>query len=280
MTTSPAASSGCSRTGTATTSGSSTSPAAGDYEASYLVDRLSRARRGTRSARASWWCARWATAATGPATSCRPRASRRSSAWAGSTTSANPAWGGSLPYRSSYGPTVDGLQKPEVITLADWIAAPDPPGHAHRQAGRAPGRLDAAPDSRARRGSLEEHAGVYGPLDEARSRPPYLIRQIIAAGLRDGLVIDEHYKMVDGTSFAAPIVTSVVAQMLEANPALTPRQVKRHPASRRRSGVPNVEVDRQGWGVVQPGGRGRGGAPGALGPRSHQNDSGSAPRRS
>jgi serine protease AprX len=73
----------------------------------------------------------------------------------------------------------------------------------------------------------------------------------VAAALRDGNVINEHYKMVDGTSFAAPIVTSVVAQMLEANPALTPAEVKRiliQTAHR----VPNVDVDRQGFGALQP----------------------------
>ena len=41
------------------------------------------------------------------------------------------------------------------------------------------------------------------------------------------MVITQHYKYVDGTSFAAPIVSSVVAEMLEANPDLTPSEVKR-----------------------------------------------------
>jgi serine protease AprX len=56
---------------------------------------------------------------------------------------------------------------------------------------------------------------------------------------------------VDGTSFAAPIVSSTVACMLEANPQLTPPQVKRiliDTAER----LPGVEIDRQGWGVIAP----------------------------
>jgi len=64
-------------------------------------------------------------------------------------------------------------------------------------------------------------------------------------------VISEHYKFVDGTSFAAPIVSSTVACMLEANPRLTPQQVKRiliDTAER----LPDVEIDRQGWGVIAP----------------------------
>ena len=54
-----------------------------------------------------------------------------------------------------------------------------------------------------------------------------MVRQIVAAGLRDNNVINEHYKMVDGTSFAAPIVASVVAQMLEANPDLKQSELAR-----------------------------------------------------
>ena len=51
---------------------------------------------------------------------------------------------------------------------------------------------------------------------------------------------------VDGTSFAAPIVSSVVAQMLEANPAISPQQVKRiliDTAER----LPDAPADQQGW---------------------------------
>ena len=63
-------------------------------------------------------------------------------------------------------------------------------------------------------------------------------------------MITKHYKYVDGTSFSAPIVSSVVAQMLEADPLLTPQKIKRiliDTAER----LPHYEVDRQGWGVIE-----------------------------
>jgi serine protease AprX len=78
-----------------------------------------------------------------------------------------------------------------------------------------------------------------------------MIRQIVALKLREESVITPHYKFVDGTSFAAPIVTSVAAQMLEANPALTPQQIKRILISSAER-LPHYEVDRQGWGVIDP----------------------------
>jgi serine protease AprX len=69
--------------------------------------------------------------------------------------------------------------------------------------------------------------------------------------LHENDVISEHYKFVDGTSFAAPIVSSVVACLLEANPRLSPQQAKRlliDTAER----LPDIPIDRQGWGVVNP----------------------------
>jgi serine protease AprX len=67
--------------------------------------------------------------------------------------------------------------------------------------------------------------------------------------LRENNLISGAYKHVDGTSFAAPIVASIAAQMLEANPYLTPVQIKRALIDCARR-IPNVPVDRQGWGVV------------------------------
>lgn len=162
----------------------------------------------------------------------------------------NPHFGQVTGYRSSYGPTIDGLQKPEIVTVADWIPAPILPGTMTAAQIALLAKLHKTPDEQLKE-NIDRYPGVVPALDEAKSSPPYLIRQLIEAGLRDELVINEHYKMVDGTSFAAPIVTSVVAQMLEANPDLRPLEVKRILLQTARR-LPNLEVDRQGWGVLQP----------------------------
>ena len=39
-------------------------------------------------------------------------------------------------------------------------------------------------------------------------------------------LVTPHYQHVDGTSFAAPLITGITACMLDANPALTPRRVR------------------------------------------------------
>ena len=153
-------------------------------------------------------------------------------------------------YRSSYGPTIDGLQKPEIIAPSIWVAAPILPATPTADEAHLCSELDAAADSDLR-AIILAHAGLDKEFDEAQDLPTPLLRQLITIKLREGNVINQHYKYVDGTSFASPIVASIAACMLEANPALTPQQVKRiliDTAER----VPGVEVERQGWGVVVP----------------------------
>jgi len=93
--------------------------------------------------------------------------------------------------------------------------------------------------------------GIDAELDAVVDRAVHSIRQLIILKIRNENVITKHYKYVDGTSFSAPIVSSVAAQMLEANPSLTPSQIKRiliDTAER----LPGYEIDRQGWGVIDP----------------------------
>ena len=151
-------------------------------------------------------------------------------------------------YRSSYGPTIDGLQKPELIAPGIWVAAPILPRTPTAEEAELYSQLHGLSDDELRT-AIETHAGVDGDLDEAADLPIPLLRQLITIKLREGYVINEHYKYVDGTSFAAPIVSSIVACMLEANPRLTPQQIKRI-LIKAAERVPEVAVDRQGWGVV------------------------------
>ncbi|MBX3293370.1 MAG: S8 family serine peptidase [Acidobacteria bacterium] len=153
-------------------------------------------------------------------------------------------------YRSSYGPTIDGLQKPEVIASSIWVPAPILPNTPTSAQAELLDSLDKSEDDELHR-IIAENSGIDPELDAAFDRPVHSIRQIITLKLRRENVITKHYKYVDGTSFSAPIVSSIVAQMLEANPELTPSQVKKILISTAER-LPHYEVDRQGWGVVDP----------------------------
>jgi serine protease AprX len=222
--------------------------AGGDFEESYLTNPLARAVERCASAGVTVVCA-VGNAGHVPGHPVLPPASAPSCIAVGGLDDKN-----SLDrarrgmYRSSYGPTIDGLQKPEVIAPGIWVAAPILPHTPTAEEAELYSRLYAADDEEIPI-IIEKHAGLDRDLDQASSLPVPLLRQLITIKLREGNVINQDYKYVDGTSFAAPIVSSIIACMLEANPRLGPPQIKRiliDTAER----VPEIEVDRQGWGVV------------------------------
>lgn len=222
--------------------------AGGDFEGSYLTTSLSQAVERCVRAGVTVVCA-VGNAGHAPGHPVLPPASAPSCIAVGGLDDHN-----SLDrarrgmYRSSYGPTIDGLQKPEVIAPGIWVAAPILVDTPTAEEAELYSMLDAAPDEDLR-ALIASRRGMDKDLDESSSLPIHLVRQLITVKLREGNVINQHYKYVDGTSFAAPIVSSIIACMLEANPRLSPQQIKRiliDTAER----VPGVEVDRQGWGVV------------------------------
>jgi serine protease AprX len=153
-------------------------------------------------------------------------------------------------YRSSYGPTIDGLQKPEVIAPGIWVAAPILPDTPSAGQATLLSKLEMARDDELA-GIIRKYKDVDPELDHAVDLAPYLIRQIVWVKIRDNSVISGHYKHVDGTSFAAPIVSSIVAQMLEAVPDFKPHEVK-YALIKTSTRIPWVNVDKQGWGRVNP----------------------------
>lgn len=151
-------------------------------------------------------------------------------------------------YHSNFGVTADGTVKPEIIAPAMWIAAPILPGTKLYEQAEALSRLAAAPDY--------QLPGMARELEQTTEFPEQLvnsdateIRRYIEAVLKQQKIVATHYQHVDGTSFAAPIVTSIVAQMIQANPALTPGTIKNILIST-ADRITTQPVIRQGYGVV------------------------------
>lgn len=222
----------------------------GDYEASYLADRLSASvERATRAG--ILVCAAVGNLGERERHPVLPPASAPSALSVGGLDDKNRlAFIGYEMYHSSYGPTLDGLQKPELIAPSIWVAAPILPGTPTAAQAQLLAQLASAKDAELK-SLIAAHPGIDGALDAALGLATPLVRQVVLAKLRDNNVISGHYKHVDGTSFAAPIVASVAAQILEAAPELSPQQVKRILICTARR-LPHVEIDRQGWGVIDP----------------------------
>jgi len=129
-----------------------------------------------------------------------------------------------------------------------WVAAPILPRTPAWRRAEALARLAATPDhslvAAAREAAGEIATPAVGDLGTADA-----IRAAIDAALREAKIVAAHYQHVDGTSFAAPIVASVVAQMLEANPDLSPADVKRILLETAKP-VAELPAVRQGYGVL------------------------------
>lgn len=152
------------------------------------------------------------------------------------------------PYHSTYGVTVDDFLKPELVAPSIWLAAPMlPKSNAQREA-KALWKIFATDDRRLKNILAKEieyttlDAGLlYESVETIRHQ---VVQLLIAAKY-----LSADYQHADGTSFAAPIVCSVIAQMLEANPSLTPRAIRQLllTTARRLSTAP---VEQQGFGVL------------------------------
>lgn len=126
-------------------------------------------------------------------------------------------------YHSNFGITVDGTVKPEIIAPAMWIAAPILPGTEFYERAEVLSRIAVSADDQ--------------------------LSSCVESLLQQQKIVATHYQHVDGTSFAAPIVSSIVAQMIQANPTLTPGAIKDILLST-ADRIVTEPVIRQGYGVV------------------------------
>jgi serine protease AprX len=152
-------------------------------------------------------------------------------------------------YPSSYGVSANGQSKPEIVSNAIWIPAPILPETSLSRKAKV---LFQALENEDYMSAIiennrsvlhEDHVNLYQGKEQ-------IWKEVKKIFWREKF-ITPHYMHADGTSFAAPIVTSVVAQMLEANPGLTAQQIREvllHTAMP----IPTYDIKRQGYGRLQP----------------------------
>ena len=129
-------------------------------------------------------------------------------------------------YHSTSGSTIDGLLKPEIIAPAIWLAAPILPNSEVQKEAKALFDQFQAASGQAKTDFLEQ--------------------------IKSKKLLSPHYQHADGTSFAAPIVCSIIAQMLEANDKLSPSMIREILFTTARP-LGHENNIRQGYGVVQAG---------------------------
>jgi serine protease AprX len=151
-------------------------------------------------------------------------------------------------WHSNYGRGAFGVRKPDVLAPAIWLAAPMLPKTSTHNEALFMFRVLRSSDAEMTRILQTDYA-------QARFRRETLrlnyddIRRIVRGYMIEQKYIHPHYQHVDGTSMATPIVSGLVAQMIEANPSLTPAQIKERINTTARL-LPDVPSEVQGRGVI------------------------------
>ncbi|HMD82322.1 MAG TPA: S8 family serine peptidase, partial [Anaerolineales bacterium] len=154
-------------------------------------------------------------------------------------------------YWSSYGRGLNGVRKPDVIAPAMWLAAPMLPKTRTHNTALYLWRLAGANDTELSKLLQSRHAQTR--LNKKTLDLPLTeIRYNIQEQMNEQKFIHPHYQHVDGTSMSAPIVSGIVAQMLEANPSLKPTQVKEI-LMMTADPLNDAPAERQGAGAVNAG---------------------------
>jgi len=125
-------------------------------------------------------------------------------------------------WHSNYGAASNHVPKPDLVAPSIWVAAP------------------VLPNS-----SVANEAKELFIRREHRD-------QDVDDRIAELKLVTPHYQHVEGTSFAAPIVTSAIACMLEANPTLPPLLV-RDVLKETAHVVAGADRERQGAGALSPG---------------------------
>jgi serine protease AprX len=155
-------------------------------------------------------------------------------------------------WHSNYGQTLGGVWKPELVAPSLWLAAPVLPGSRVEREALALDKLRKA--TREELTALLADQALIGQTSlpgDIGQMPQESVREHIRQAWNNQKLINPHYQHVDGTSFAAPIVSSVAAQMLQANPYLKPAGLK-DLVMRTARYLPEVSPSQQGHGVVDP----------------------------
>ena len=148
----------------------------------------------------------------------------------------------------------DGWQsKPDILAPAQWLPGPVLPVSSVFEELLAASSILRALETGDRgklQGLLAKWAKPLGLADPAKAKPE-AVRRAVARLRNKHKWVAPFTQHVDGTSTAAPIVAGIAAQMFQANPNLSPADVRRILAETAMP-LPHQPADKQGAGLIQP----------------------------
>ncbi|HLV33613.1 MAG TPA: S8 family serine peptidase [Spirillospora sp.] len=154
-------------------------------------------------------------------------------------------------YHSNYGQSYSGQPKPDLIAPARWVVGPIMPETSVAREARWLGPLLQSPDDDEIRRLLRRGYADLGLTRRQVLEPDANLYAMLQARINAHKIVDAHHQHVDGTSVAAPVVSAVIAQMLQINPRLTPEQIRSILCATARP-LADYPPERQGSGVIRP----------------------------
>lgn len=154
-----------------------------------------------------------------------------------------------IPYHSNFGTVYDGTNKPDVIAPAQWIASPILPETVVEKQAQWLGPLLRVDNQQAVQNLMSSDFTDLEIPKPGTRRLGKSLHQTLQERIHAHKLINTHYQHVDGTSVAAPIVSSVIAQMLEANPTLTPEKI-RTILKETAAPLEGMPAEQQGAGII------------------------------
>ena len=155
------------------------------------------------------------------------------------------------PYFNNYSHSYDGTSKPEIVAPSSWIVSPIMPGTSEAREAFWLAQLLHTNDKAEINRLIWEGQHNLAVLPEAAKQPDQAVYDFIQARINKNKIIDAYHQHVDGTSVAAPIVASVIAQLLEINPRLTPAEIRALLIASAQP-LPDRDPQTQGAGRIDP----------------------------
>ncbi|MEZ4666964.1 MAG: S8 family serine peptidase [Anaerolineae bacterium] len=152
-------------------------------------------------------------------------------------------------YHHNHGHIYDNTLKPDILATAQWIPSPILPNSTVAVEAHWLAQLLHNHNHNKGRKLIERGRLDLGLTDEQLQKPDDELFQLLQNRINAHKIIDAHHQHVDGTSVAAPIVTSIIAQMLEANPRLTPREIRAILTATAKP-LTHAPKEKQGAGVI------------------------------
>jgi serine protease AprX len=152
-------------------------------------------------------------------------------------------------YNNNFGTIYDGTAKPEVIGPASWLPSPILPGSTMMHEARWLALMLKASDQQTVNQLLITAFADLGIPRKMALNPDEKTYALLQERINKHKLIGPKHQHVDGTSVSSAIVAGVMAQMLEANPKLTPAEIRAILIGTAKH-MNNVAPERQGAGVV------------------------------